>query len=35
MTPIEFHAAAGGLGDRAAGFDRAALSRLMERFPDR
>lgn len=34
MTPREL-AAALGLGTGAAGFDRAALDRLMRRFPDR
>ncbi|WP_132517424.1 rcc01693 family protein [Rhizobium sp. BK376] len=35
MTPIEFHAMAGGLSPRAARLDRQVLRAMMERFPDR
>jgi len=35
MTPIEFHAMAGGLAPRAPVLDRAGLMHLMARFPDR
>jgi uncharacterized phage protein (TIGR02216 family) len=34
MTPIEFHAMAGGLSPRVARLDRSALEGMMRRFPD-
>jgi hypothetical protein len=34
MTPVEFHAAAGGLVPREAAVSRADLDGLMARFPD-
>ncbi|MGV2098413.1 rcc01693 family protein [Rhizobium sp. 21-4511-3d] len=34
MTPVEFHAAAGGLAPRAPVLSRAGLSEMMARFPD-
>jgi uncharacterized phage protein (TIGR02216 family) len=34
MTPIEFHAMAGGLSLRVASLDRNGLRALMEQFPD-
>jgi hypothetical protein len=34
MTPIEFHAAAGGLAPRNIAVSRADLDGLMARFPD-
>jgi hypothetical protein len=35
MTPVEFHAAAGGLAPPRAAVSRADLDGLMARFPDR
>ncbi|WP_112943723.1 MULTISPECIES: rcc01693 family protein [unclassified Rhizobium] len=35
MTPVEFHAAAGGLSPPRAAVSRADLDGLMARFPDR
>jgi uncharacterized phage protein (TIGR02216 family) len=34
MTPIEFHAMAGGLSPRVGSLDRSGLRALMEQFPD-
>jgi len=34
MTPVELHAAAGGLAPRAPGLSRAGLGAMMAQFPD-
>ncbi|WP_247749020.1 MULTISPECIES: rcc01693 family protein [unclassified Rhizobium] len=34
MTPIEFHAMAGGLSPRSSSLDRAGLAAMMVLFPD-
>jgi uncharacterized phage protein (TIGR02216 family) len=34
MTPIEFHAMAGGLSPQATPLDRRHLAAMMARFPD-
>ncbi|WFS03004.1 rcc01693 family protein [Rhizobium tumorigenes] len=34
MTPIEFHAMAGGLSPRSPSLDRAGLAAMMVLFPD-
>jgi len=34
MTPIEFHAMAGGLSPRPSTLDRTGLAAMMARFPD-
>jgi uncharacterized phage protein (TIGR02216 family) len=34
MTPVEFHAASGGLSPRQAPVSREGLAAMMARFPD-